>query len=79
MLKFLVKSTRRYRKDPRVMLRVCHAISNISFDIAPATSLVNLKTIKYLHSGLKFHKHDGKVVWKCCSAIWNLCRIPNTE
>lgn len=59
-----------------IVLLVCHIISNLALNEQFALFLIQYKTAKYLQRILKVYLNDSKVVWKCTSAIWNLCR-PN--
>jgi len=62
----------------RVLCILCsHIISCIALEETHASMLIECGAIKILCKVLKYHQHDGRVVWKSAPALWNLFRPQN--
>ena len=57
----------------------CHLISNISLQEEYAMYMIAKGIIKNLTFLLLQNQKHSKLVWKCTSALWNLCRPTGIE
>lgn len=76
LLNYVIECAECYAHNKTLILICCHIISNIALNENHATYLISHNIMQHLNSILVVHSSNYKVVWKCNSAIWNLCR-PN--
>jgi len=66
-------------KTPELPIITCHIISNLALNEDHALFMINCGIIRSLTNLLKVFKGKDKLIWKCTSAIWNLCRPVDIE
>lgn len=74
ILDYIIECANFYADNKTLILVCCHIISNIALDENNATYMISNNIMKYLNSILLVHSSNHKVIWKCNSAVWNLCR-----
>jgi len=76
-LREIVSMLNSHHTHPTVSTLACHVVSVLALDDTYASFLVSIGTIKTLGKTLRKNKRNEKVAWKCCSALWNICRTYN--
>jgi len=76
LLDYIIDCARIYTNKRSIVLLCCHIISNLALDEHHASYMVTNHIMVHLNTIMIVHNQRHKVVWKCSSAIWNLCR-PN--
>jgi len=74
LLEYLCDTAKTHRKNTEVLVITCHIVSNLALDENHALSLIEFGIIGHLAKILKDHQNQRRLVWKCTSALWNLCR-----
>lgn len=79
LLRYLCDLTKFSCDEVELPIITCHIISNLALDENYAVIMIQLGVIRNLTKLLAKHNKNSKLVWKCTSAIWNLCRPVDIE
>lgn len=74
LLNYLCTVAKNNRKHNEILVITCHIVSNLALDEDYALFLIEMGIIDILTKMLHDHQGDRRLVWKCTSALWNLCR-----
>jgi len=79
LLHYLCNVSKIHKNESELLVIACHMISNLALNESHAMVMIEQGIIKTLAKILKCNKYRNKLVWKCTSALWNLCRPVGIE